>query len=89
MLCDLPGKLGVGGAGVWDAWQKNDLDGIRRYCETDALLTYLLYARFQHFRGREDADVTDRRDRTACGRADDGYGDCVEQMPLPVENARP
>ena len=50
-LCGLPGKLGIGGAGVWDAWRAGKTEDIRRYCEADALLTYLLFARFQHFRG--------------------------------------
>lgn len=54
VLCGLPGKIGSGG-GVWRAWQNGDIAGIRRYCEVDALLTYLLYARFQHFRGRADS----------------------------------
>ncbi|MBE8157801.1 MAG: 3'-5' exonuclease [Betaproteobacteria bacterium] len=50
-LCGLPGKIGVGGAGVWDALLAGKADAVRQYCETDALLTYLLFARFQHFRG--------------------------------------
>lgn len=50
-LCGLPGKIGVGGAGVWDAHQAGKLDEIRQYCEADAMLTYLLHARFQRFRG--------------------------------------
>ena len=50
-LCGLPGKIGIGGANVWDAWQANKSEEIRRYCEADALLTYLLFARFLHFRG--------------------------------------
>ena len=50
-LCGLPGKIGVGGAGVWDAFRAGKQDEIRRYCEADAMLTYLLFARFQRFRG--------------------------------------
>ena len=50
-LCGLPGKIGVGGEGVWDAFQSGRLDEIRQYCEADAMLTYLLFARFQRFRG--------------------------------------
>lgn len=56
-LCGLPGKIGVGGAGVWEAFQQGDYEAIRRYCETDAMLTYLLYVRFQQFRGRMDGHV--------------------------------
>ena len=50
-LCGLPGKIGVGGDQVWDAFRAGRLDEIRQYCEADALLTYLLFARFQRFRG--------------------------------------
>jgi len=51
-LLGLPGKLGFSGAKVWDAWQSGDLLGIRRYCETDVLNTYLVYLRFDLMRGR-------------------------------------
>ena len=50
-LCGLPGKIGIGGDKVWEAWQRQEIDNIRRYCETDALLTYLLFTRWQNFRG--------------------------------------
>lgn len=48
----LPGKLGMDGSKVWDAWQAGDIDGIRNYCETDVLNTFLLYLRFERMRGR-------------------------------------
>jgi predicted PolB exonuclease-like 3'-5' exonuclease len=51
-LLGLPGKLGFDGSQVWDAWQGGDLAGIRRYCETDVLNTWLIYLRFQHLRGQ-------------------------------------
>ena len=51
-LLGLPGKLGFDGGQVWDAWQAGDLDGIRRYCETDVLNTWLVYLRFEQLRGR-------------------------------------
>ena len=51
-LLKLPGKLGFGGDQVWDAYQRGDLVGIRRYCETDVLNTYLIYLRFEQLRGR-------------------------------------
>jgi hypothetical protein len=51
-LLELPGKLGFGGDQVWDAYQRGDLGGIRRYCETDVLNTYLIYLRFERLRGR-------------------------------------
>ena len=48
----LPGKMGMSGAKVWDAFQAGDLAGIRNYCETDVLNTYLVYLRFELLRGR-------------------------------------
>jgi predicted PolB exonuclease-like 3'-5' exonuclease len=51
-LLGLPGKLGFSGAQVWDACLAGNLAGIRRYCETDVLNTYLIYLRFELMRGR-------------------------------------
>jgi predicted PolB exonuclease-like 3'-5' exonuclease len=51
-LLGLPGKMGFSGAQVWDAFQAGDLSGIRRYCETDVLNTYLIYLRFELLRAR-------------------------------------
>lgn len=51
-LLGLPGKLGFSGDRVWDAWQAGERLAIRRYCETDALNTYLIYLRFQFLRAR-------------------------------------
>ncbi len=63
-LCGLPGKLGMDGSQVYDAWRRGELDAIRRYCETDVLNTYLLYCRFQLMRGglapQEHAEEIDR-----------------------------
>jgi len=50
-LLGLPGKLGFAGDKVWDAYQRGDTVGIRRYCETDVLNTYLIYLRFELLRG--------------------------------------
>jgi len=50
-LLGFPGKLGMHGGKVWDAYQAGDSVGIRNYCETDALNTYLIYLRFQLIRG--------------------------------------
>jgi 3'-5' exonuclease len=50
-LCGFPGKLGMDGAHVWDAWRGGRLDRIRDYCETDVANTWLLYCRFQLMRG--------------------------------------
>jgi 3'-5' exonuclease len=51
-LLALPGKMGFSGAQVWDAYQEGNLVGIRQYCETDVLNTYLIYLRFELMRGR-------------------------------------
>jgi 3'-5' exonuclease len=51
MLLGLPGKLGFSGDKVWDAWLAGNLVGIRQYCETDVLNTYLIYLRFEMMRG--------------------------------------
>ena len=50
-LCGFPGKLGMDGAAVWPAYREGRVEEIRRYCETDALNTYLLYCRYQKMRG--------------------------------------
>jgi 3'-5' exonuclease len=50
-LCGFPGKLGMDGGKVWDAYCDGQLDEIRNYCETDVVNTYLMYCRFQMMRG--------------------------------------
>lgn len=50
-----PGKLGMDGSKVWDAYQAGEVARIRDYCETDALNTWLVYLRFELMRGRFDA----------------------------------
>ncbi len=52
VMLGLPGKMGMSGAKVWDSYQAGDLAGIRNYCETDVLNTYLVYLRFELIRGR-------------------------------------
>jgi hypothetical protein len=50
-LAGFPGKVGVGGAQVWAAYQRGEIRQIREYCEADTVNTYLLYLRFQVLRG--------------------------------------
>ncbi len=50
-LCGFPGKIGVGGAQVWEAYCNGEIKAIRDYCEADTANTYLLYLRFQQLRG--------------------------------------
>jgi len=50
-MLGFPGKMGMSGAKVWDAFQAGEIENIRNYCETDVLNTYLVYLRFQYMRG--------------------------------------
>ncbi|MBI2311207.1 MAG: 3'-5' exonuclease [Betaproteobacteria bacterium] len=50
-LIGFPGKLGMDGSRVWDAYQAGEIAAIRNYCETDAANTYLVFLRFQLMRG--------------------------------------
>ncbi len=50
-LCGFPGKLGMDGSKVWDAYKAGKLNDIRDYCETDVANTHLVYLRFQLMRG--------------------------------------
>ena len=51
-LLGFPGKLGMSGDKVWDAYLEGNLESIRNYCETDVLNTFLVYCRFELMRGR-------------------------------------
>ncbi len=67
-LIGLPGKLGMSGDKVFDYWLAGRQAEIERYCETDALNTYLVYLRFELMRGvldraRYDAEVDRVRDK--------------------------
>lgn len=50
-LMGLPGKLGMDGSAVWDAYQAGKIAEIRNYCETDVVNTHLVFLRFQLMRG--------------------------------------
>lgn len=50
-LCGFPGKLGMDGSRVFEAFQQGQIDAIRHYCETDVMNTWLVYLRFQKMRG--------------------------------------
>lgn len=60
-LLGLPGKMGMSGDKVWDAFQAGDLAGIRNYCETDVLNTYLVYLRFELIRGNLTAEIFEQQ----------------------------
>jgi hypothetical protein len=53
-LTGFPGKLGMDGGAVWEAYQAGRIAEIRDYCETDVVNTYLVYLRFQQMRGQVD-----------------------------------
>lgn len=53
-LMGYPGKLGMDGSAVWDAWHAGRHADIRDYCETDVANTYLVYLAFEHMRGHLD-----------------------------------
>ena len=56
-LLGLPGKIGMHGSAVWDAFRAGQIEAIRSYCEADVANTYALYLRFQLMRGMHSPDV--------------------------------
>lgn len=56
-LCGFPGKLGMDGSAVWEAYLSGRIEAIRDYCETDVVNTYLVYLRFQKMRGALTAEA--------------------------------
>ena len=63
----LPGKMGMHGSEVWPQFLDGQVEGIRNYCETDALNTYLLYLRFELIRG----ELSSARFAEECSRVRD------------------
>lgn len=54
----LPGKGEMRGEDVEDRYLAGEIDAIRGYCEADALLTWLVFLRFDRLRGRlDDAEL--------------------------------
>jgi 3'-5' exonuclease len=56
-MLGFPGKMGMSGDKVWDAYLNGEIDAIRNYCESDVLNTYLVYIRYQLIRGHFTADT--------------------------------
>jgi len=50
-LLGFPGKLGMDGSKVGEAFERGEIAAIRDYCETDVVNTHLVYLRFQLMRG--------------------------------------
>jgi predicted PolB exonuclease-like 3'-5' exonuclease len=70
-LMGLPGKIGMHGSAVWEAFRDGRIDAIRSYCEADVANTYLIYLRFQRLRGTLSATGYEREcklTREAIGR---------------------
>lgn len=63
-LAGLPGKIGIGGAAVWETYRAGRIAEIRAYCEADTVNTYLLWLRFQLLRGALD----EKAHRRECAR---------------------
>ena len=55
-MCGFPGKLGMDGGQVWQAYQNGEIENIRDYCETDVANTYLVYQRFRMMTGALSGD---------------------------------
>ncbi len=73
LLLGLPGKLGMHGALVWEHYLAGDVEGIRNYCETDVLNTFLVYLRFELIRGRLTEEAYQREcDRLRTTLEEDG-----------------
>lgn len=56
-MLGFPGKMGIGGAHVWEAYQDGRIQEIRDYCEVDVLNTYLVFLSFEHMRGKLSAET--------------------------------
>jgi predicted PolB exonuclease-like 3'-5' exonuclease len=51
-MLGFPGKMGMSGKHVWQHYLAGDKAGIRNYCETDVVNTYLVFLRFELMRGK-------------------------------------
>lgn len=58
-LCGFPGKLGMDGGQVWQAWSDGKADEVRAYCETDVVNTWLVYCRYRLLAGELDRTAYD------------------------------
>lgn len=75
-LIGFPGKLGMDGSKVWEAWQTGEVAAIRDYCETDVMNTYLVSLRFRLMRGelsRSEYDAETEFVRGALEKLDKPY----------------
>lgn len=61
VMLGLPGKMGMSGHKVCSAYLNGDIAGIRNYCETDVLNTYLVYLRFLWISGHLEGGAYEAR----------------------------
>ena len=79
LLLGLPGKLGMEGSEVWDAYQNGKIEEIRNYCETDVLNTYLIYLRFEQIRGNlRDNELQEEHNRVEGALRKEGSANLLE-----------
>ena len=78
-MLGFPGKLGMDGSGVWDAYAAGEVERIRAYCEVDALNTFLVHLRYELMRGRLSPDAYKREcDVVRGGLREDERGHLAE-----------
>lgn len=63
-MLGFPGKMGMDGSKVFDAWLNGEIKAIRDYCETDVLNTWLVYLRFELTRGNLTQDEYEKECNT-------------------------
>ena len=69
VLLGFPGKLGMDGSKVAQAFDEGRIREIREYCETDVLNTWLVTLRFLRLRGQisaQDEAVEHERAKAYC-----------------------
>lgn len=69
-LLGLPGKVGMHGSQVWEAFRAGEIEAIRSYCEADVANTYLVFLHFQRMRGF----LTEKAFAAECALARDAIG---------------
>lgn len=60
VMLGLPGKMGMSGSKVWENYLNGDIEGIRNYCETDVLNTYVIFQRFRLIQGKINSTEYDK-----------------------------
>lgn len=86
-LLGFPGKIGVGGAQVWPAWQEGRIAEIRNYCEADVANTHLVFLRYQLMRGALSSEEYDQEvalvRETVAQSGEPHWREFLERWPAP------